>query len=83
MDGGIDVDSIPSLSLNISAEDGPGLTTYALLIITIVDVNDNIPNIISPSSFSITLSETVNVGYIFVDNVTGVDLDHGLSAEIM
>ena len=77
------MDSIPSLSLNISAEDGPGLTTYALLIITIVDVNDNIPNIISPSSFSITLSETVNVGYIFVDNVTGVDLDHGLSAEIM
>lgn len=77
------MDSIPSLSLNISAEDGPGLTTYALLIITIVDVNDNIPNIISPSSFSITLSETVNVGFVFVDNVTGVDLDHGLSAEIM
>ena len=83
MNGGIDVDSIPSLTLNISAEDGPGLTTYAVLIVTIEDINDNIPLILSPTSFSITLSEAVSVGFVLVDDVTSVDYDHGFNAEIM
>ena len=83
MDGEVDVDSIPSLTLNISAEDGPGLTTYAVLLITIEDINDNIPMIISPVFSSITLSEAVSVDLVLVDNVTSVDLDHGLNAEIV
>ena len=83
MNGSINFDYSPVLTLNISASDGPGLTTYALLTITILDINDNTPVILSPSSFSITLSEAVSVGTVLVDNVNSSDLDHGLNAEIM
>ncbi|KAI6659268.1 protocadherin Fat 4-like [Oopsacas minuta] len=82
MVGDIDFDSIPSLTLNISAQDGPGLTAYALLVITIEDINDNTPIIIYPNSFSITLSEAVSVDLILVENITSMDLDHGLNADV-
>ena len=56
---------------------GPTTNGVGELVVTIIDVNDN-PPIFNPSTYPVTVSESVNTGFSLV-TVTATDADEGVN----
>ncbi len=78
----IDVDEKDFYNLTILAEDGGGLASTTLLLITILDSNDNHPVIDYPTDFTIDLSEDTPPGLVIIDYINATDDDYGINSEI-
>ena len=78
----LDVDDIDLYNITVLAEDGGGLNDTAVVLISVFDSNDNPPQIHSPLSVELTISEDTAVGYIVIDSVNATDADVGPNADI-
>uniref|UniRef100_A0A3B3BAQ3 Cadherin domain-containing protein n=1 Tax=Oryzias melastigma TaxID=30732 RepID=A0A3B3BAQ3_ORYME len=73
--GGIDYESTTSFEIRVKAKDGLGLSSYAKVIISITDVNDNAP-VISLKSVSSSIPENAPPGTeVGIINVQDRDSD--------
>ena len=78
----LDVDNVDFYNLTIVAKDGGGLTDTAAVIVRVFDSNDNVPEIHSPTSVEITISEDTPPGYVVITSINATDDDFGPNAEI-
>ena len=79
--GPLDRERVPSYTFNVSVSERgrPLLTSRALVRVVVLDINDNPPILISPSS--ITVPENTPPGSV-VTRLVGMDADSGINAEI-
>lgn len=79
----LDRESIDFYILNISASDGgnPPLVDYATVEIMVLDVNDLPPAFLPGTSFNLTVSENVQVGYV-ITTLGAIDGDLGESGVV-
>ena len=78
----LDVDVIDFYNITVLAEDGGGLNDTAIVFIRVLDSNDNPPQIHSPLSVEITISEDTAPGYVVINSINATDADSGLNADI-
>ena len=78
----LDVDSIDLYNLTVMAVDGGGLKDTATVIVSIVDSNDNQPQILAPHSFQLTISEDTPLGFVILESINATDADTGINADI-
>ena len=76
----LDVDLVAFYNLTILAVDGGGSTDEATILITILDSNDNAPQIIYPYGAEVTISEDTSPGYVILTGINATDLDAGINA---
>ena len=77
----LDVDLVEFYNLTVQAEDGGGRTGNATVHITILDSNDNQPQILDPPSVvNITIPEDTPTGFVILEGINATDADHGLNA---
>uniref|UniRef100_A0A2C9L6K8 Cadherin domain-containing protein n=1 Tax=Biomphalaria glabrata TaxID=6526 RepID=A0A2C9L6K8_BIOGL len=64
----------------VAMDDGsPSLSTSARVIISVIDVNDNMPKV--PNDFFMTIEENLPYGSL-VGNIDAIDPDYGLSGKV-
>ena len=78
----LDVDSVDLYNLTVMAVDGGGLMDTATVIVSIVDSNDNQPQILAPHSFQLTISEDTPLGFVILELINATDADTGINADI-
>ena len=78
----LDVDSVDLYNLTVMAVDGGGLKDTATVIVSIVDSNDNQPQILAPHSFQLTISEDTPLGFVILESINATDADTGINADI-
>lgn len=78
----LDVDSVNLYNLTVMAVDGGGLMDTATVIVSIVDSNDNQPQILAPHSFQLTISEDTPLGFVILESINATDADSGINADI-
>ena len=78
----LDVDSVDLYNLTVMAVDGGGLMDTATVIVSIVDSNDNQPQILAPHSFQLTISEDTPLGFVILESINATDADTGINADI-
>ena len=78
----LDVDLVDSYNLTLMATDGGGLNDMATVLITILDSNDNPPQILSPRGVDVTISEDTTPGFVILEEINATDLDSGPNADI-
>ena len=78
----LDVDSVDLYNLTMMAVDGGGLKDTATVIVSIVDSNDNQPQILAPHSFQLTISEDTPLGFVILESINATDADTGINADI-
>ena len=82
LDAVLDVDSVDLYNLTVMAVDGGGLMDTATVIVSIVDSNDNQPQILAPHSFQLTISEDTPLGFVILESINATDADTGINADI-
>lgn len=78
----LDVDTVDFYNLTVLAQDGGDLTGMAIVLITVLDSNDNAPEIVYPLSVVRTLPEDIAPGFVLVEWMNATDADTGLNAQI-
>ena len=78
----LDIDSLDFYNLTVMAVDGGGLMDIAEVLVTLLDSNDNQPQIFGPRSYQLTISEDTSVGFVILDSINASDPDRGLNADI-
>ena len=61
---GLDRELRPTETLNVSVTDSAGLSDFATITVTVLDVNDNIPTFPDGNIFQYFVSEAVPLGYV-------------------
>uniref|UniRef100_A0A3Q3FBZ9 Protocadherin gamma-A11-like n=1 Tax=Kryptolebias marmoratus TaxID=37003 RepID=A0A3Q3FBZ9_KRYMA len=78
--GAVDYETMPSYEIRVKAKDGFGLSSYAKVLISITDVNDNAP-VISLKSLMNSISEDIPPGTeVGIINVQ--DRDSGINGQV-
>ena len=77
--GELNREAMPSYSLTLNATDGGGVSTFAVLRIEVLDVNDNSP-VFSASLYNATMPENGPIG-VEIGTVTASDADVGVNGE--
>ena len=78
----IDIDQVAFYNLTVMATDGGGQSDITTVEITILDSNDNAPQIMSPRGVDVTVSEDTPSGYVILEEINATDLDTGANADI-
>ena len=78
----LDIDAVDFYNLTVMATDGGGLNDTTTVSITIVDINDNPPQILGPLGVNVTIPEDIPPGFVVVDHFNATDEDRGVNAEI-
>jgi len=78
----LDIDNLEFYNLTVIAVDGGGLMDTAEVLVTVLDSNDNQPQIFGPRSYQITISEDTPIGFVILDSINASDPDRGLNADI-
>ena len=78
---GLDREETPSYSLSVEAVDGGGLTGRVQVLISIIDVNDNVP-IFDKDSYETYIPENVPLG-TRVMSISAHDRDSGINGRVV
>jgi protocadherin Fat 4 len=78
----LDVDEQDSYNFTVLATDGGGRNDTARICISVLDSNNNAPQILSPQGVDITLPEDTAPGHVIVEAINATDADSGDNAAI-
>ena len=78
----LDVDQQDSYNFTVLATDGGGRNDTARVCISVLDSNDNAPQILGPQGVDVTLPEDIAPGYVIVEAINATDADSGDNAEV-
>ena len=80
----LDREAVDNYILNVSAFDGgtPQLRAFAIVAVTVFDLNDNTPVFAPGTSFSLTVSESRQPGFI-IETLRAIDQDLGTNSDIV
>lgn len=71
----LDVDLVDLYNLTVMATDGGGLNDSAAVFVTVLDSNDNPPQILGPRGADVTIPEDTAPGYVIVEGINATDAD--------
>ena len=71
----LDIDLVDFYNLTVMATDGGGLNDSAAVFITVLDSNDNPPQILGPQGVDVTIPEDTAPGYVIVEAINATDAD--------
>ena len=78
----LSVDEQELYNITVTATDGPGLNSSAVVLVEILDSNDHPPQILAPQGLNLSLSEDTPLGLVILDSINATDEDRGLNSEI-
>ena len=76
------IDIQEEYNITVTAMDGPGRNSSVIVLISILDSNDNPPEILAPRGLNLTLSEISPLGVVILESINATDNDRGLNGEI-